>query len=241
MKLAIVTGGSQGLGRELVQLLEQNDWTVIEISRSGNSNHHISCDLGNAADVDQLLRKLQAQFNAYQPAELLFVNNAGVLAPIHSLPDYSAHEISYSLAINVQAPLQLLALVMNTYRHAAIAKTILNISSGAALKGYAGWSLYCAGKAALHNACLALREEEQQKAHPFRIVNVNPFVMDTTMQAQIRAADLQAFPSRPRFEKFFAEQVLLAPVQVAQAIMALARDHGYTEANFDAKAWVDKM
>lgn len=239
MKLAIITGGSQGLGLELVQLLEQENWTVLEISRSGKSRHHIACDLGSDADVDNLLADMHARLNNYQPSELLFVNNAGVLAPIYSLSQYSTQEITYSLAVNVQSPLQLLALVMNTYRSTAIPKTVLNISSGAALKGYAGWSLYCAGKAALHNACLALREEESHQAQPFRIVNVNPFVMDTAMQAQIRAADIEAFPSRPRFEKFHADNVLLTPLQVARAIMTLVQDHGYTEAGFDAKAWVD--
>ena len=140
MKLAVLTGGSQGLGLELLGMLEAKGWTVLEISRTGTSTHHLACDLGAPAALAALLPALEVRLKSYAPTEFLFVNNAGILSPIAPLASCEAAEIARSVAVNVEAPLQLLSLVLRLYRNAGIPKTILNLSSGAAHKGYAGWT-----------------------------------------------------------------------------------------------------
>ena len=48
MKLALITGGSKGLGKALVDLYSANGWEVKEFSRTGTSPHHIDCDFSNS-------------------------------------------------------------------------------------------------------------------------------------------------------------------------------------------------
>jgi len=236
MKLAILTGGSLGLGKELLALLEHDAWTVLEISRTGTSKHHITTDLADPTafvDVVQAMRNMASE----KPLqEILFINNAGIVTPIKRVGNATTAELLQSLAVNVTAPLVLISEFVALFREHAIPKTILNISSGAAVKGYAGWNLYCAGKAAAHNFFQAMYEEEKLVAHPYRVVNVNPYVMDTEMQAQIRSAEESEFPSRSRFIDFKENQQLLAPKTVAEAIHLLIRDHSLKGLAFDVKS-----
>ena len=47
MNLAIITGGSRGLGKALVELCRAEGWTVLEFSRSGSGEWHVPLDLGD--------------------------------------------------------------------------------------------------------------------------------------------------------------------------------------------------
>jgi NAD(P)-dependent dehydrogenase (short-subunit alcohol dehydrogenase family) len=96
-----------------------------------------------------------------------------------------------------------------------------NISSGAALYGYGGWTLYCAAKAGLENFIRALATEQKMEAHPFIAVNINPGVMDTEMQALIRATSAADFPDVGRFVHRKEQGELALPDGVAAAIMRI--------------------
>src|SRR5690606_17031869 len=108
------------------------------------------------------------------------------------------------------------------FRHSRGRKVIVNVSSGAALKGYAGWSLYCAAKAGMESFIRAIAVEEKFQAHPFIPVSVDPGVIDTDMQALIREALPSDFPEVERFRKRKAEGGLAHPDAVAKGIIAVA-------------------
>jgi NAD(P)-dependent dehydrogenase (short-subunit alcohol dehydrogenase family) len=95
---------------------------------------------------------------------------------------------------------------------------LANISSGAAQKGYAGWSLYCAAKAGMENYIRALALEQQAEPHPFIPVNVGPGVIDTEMQALIRTSTASDFPEIERFIVRKEQGALLSPMKVAAAV-----------------------
>ena len=86
---------------------------------------------------------------------------------------------------------------------------LVNISSGAATKPYEGWAAYCASKAAVDQltGCVALEEAR----HGLRAYALSPGLVDTDMQAAIRASDERDFPEVERFRRFAAD----GPVQLA--------------------------
>ena len=47
-----------GLGKELLSLLEKDQWFVCEISRSGDSRHGIPFDLARTGEIDDLIRRV---------------------------------------------------------------------------------------------------------------------------------------------------------------------------------------
>ena len=98
---------------------------------------------------------------------------------------------------------------------------VVNISSGAALKGYAGWSPYRAAKAALEGFIRALAMEEEHQQFFFEAISVDPGVIDTGMQALIRATPSADFPEVERFARRKRDGGLAAPDTVAAAIIQL--------------------
>jgi len=97
-------------------------------------------------------------------------------------------------------------------------KLLVNISSGAATKGSAGWSLYCGAKAALENVIRSVALEQQHVPHPFTAISINPGLIDTEMQAAIRATSAKDFPDVQKFHKRQADGLLRPPEQVAAAV-----------------------
>ena len=200
MKLVIVTGGSKGLGEALVKQYSSNkDWHVVELSRSGTSIHSIQCDFSDVKSIERLSRSVFVELASDDWDEVVYINNAGDLKPISSIANLDVSHIERSITINQMSPFILLSAFISSFRGYEGRKTIVNISSGAARKGYAGWSLYCASKAAVDNFINAAAVEEECQDFPFIAVNYEPGVMDTAMQAEIRDSDVKNFPAKPRF------------------------------------------
>lgn len=222
MKVAIITGGSSGLGQALVKQYQQAGWQVIEFSRHGDSCSHITLDLASPDQVTAQWQQAIARIDVSALQELLFVNNAGTLEPIERADHLTDADIERNLTINLVSPLRLISHLLRDFRHTPCRKTLINVSSGAANKGYPGWSLYCAAKAGLENFIRTLYLEEPLAAAPFRVCNLDPYVMDTAMQAGIRAATPEQFPQRERFIGYHASGKLLSTDVVAAALRQLA-------------------
>ena len=95
----------------------------------------------------------------------------------------------------------------------------MNISSGASSKGYAGWPLYCAAKAGLENFIRSLAAEQIGTVNPMTCLNIEPGVVDTEMQAEIREAGAELFPDVARFIELKKSGKLRSPESVARAII----------------------
>jgi len=224
MRLAIVTGGSKGLGKALCLQLEVAGYRVLELSRS--APHHFSSriDLAVPAEVPPAVAAALAAIDPRECTELWVFNNAGTLAPIGPAWQKATQDLLANLNINFSSAILALTAVMQHFRETPCRKVIVNISSGAALKGYAGWSLYCASKAGMEGFIRAIAAEEQLQEHPFIAVSVNPGVIDTDMQAAIRATSASDFPEVERFKRRKREGGLAAAESVAAAIIRLLSD-----------------
>lgn len=219
---AIVTGHTRGLGAALVDALRARGVSVLGVARSRRASDadasvlpgrfdEVELDL---SDSDKLAQWLSGDALAtfLQGAErALLVNNAGTLGPIGPCAVQPPLEVARAVALNVGAPLML----SSAFSAATVAipdRRIAHVSSGAARNPYAGWSIYCATKAALdHHARAAALDAE----HGLRVVSLAPGVIDTDMQGQIRAADETRFPLRERFEEMKRSGQLASPEAAA--------------------------
>jgi benzil reductase ((S)-benzoin forming) len=171
-KLAILTGHSRGLGAALVQDLLAQGCSVIGLSRQplvvpGHKLHpgcrfdQIAVDLADLARLEQLLADDCLGKPIREADQAILINNAGLLSPVGLVGEQSPTQIAQTIAVNVGAALMLTNWFVQASRGCAD-RRVVQISSGAARSAYAGWSVYCATKAALdhHARCLALESEQ---------------------------------------------------------------------------------
>jgi benzil reductase ((S)-benzoin forming) len=99
---------------------------------------------------------------------------------------------------------------------------LINISSGAAARAYAGWSAYCASKAAVERFTECVQLEEASTG--LRAYAVQPGVIDTAMQEQIRASRAEDFPALDKFLAIKRQSAFNTPPFVARQLLAIAFD-----------------
>jgi NAD(P)-dependent dehydrogenase (short-subunit alcohol dehydrogenase family) len=133
-----------------------------------------------------------------------------VVSPVGALAEQDPVAVLLSATLNVASPLALSAAFVQAAPQAE--RRILHISSGAGRSAYPGWSVYCATKAALdqHARAIALDADPRVKA-----CSLAPGVIDTDMQAEIRATPDTCFPLRQRFVDMKDSGVLVAPGECA--------------------------
>ncbi|WUR16008.1 SDR family oxidoreductase [[Empedobacter] haloabium] len=198
---AIVTGHSRGLGAGIAAALLRRGAAVLGVARGANGAlaaqgvQEVALDLADARAVTAWL-DTGALTRFLGDAELaILVNNAGVVTPVGPPGRQGAAALAQAVAINVTAALQLAdAFVAAT--EACADRRIAHVSSGAGRNPYAGWSAYCATKAALDMHAQAVA---QDRIAGLRIASVAPGVIDTAMQAHIRGVEQRDFPALARF------------------------------------------
>lgn len=215
----LISGSSRGLGAALADRARARGDQVLGIARSGDEDdsqlrYDLSDLQGLEAALGPRLRSiLRTPFERY-----VLVNNAATLAPIGTRA--APESIERSVMLNLAAAMALARLFIAATEHIDAPKRIVQISSGAASRPIHGWSVYCACKAGLEHfgRCIAL--EQSSAAHPCDVVSISPGVIDTGMQAQIRASDEQDFPELARFRGLHAEGALATPQSVADQLLA---------------------
>lgn len=219
-RVAVVTGASRGLGAGLVARFAEAGLAVGACARTipalapGSPGVARSVDVGDAAAVDRFATEVVA---ALGPIDL-WVNDAGVLEPMGPLRDSDPAAFDQALRVNVGGVANGTRTFAREARRWEPARRVLaNISSGAATTPYAGWAAYCATKAAVEQLTeVVALEEPGLVAHA-----VSPGVVDTDMQAQIRAHDASTFPAIERFRRLHEEGTWNTPAWVADHLLGL--------------------
>jgi benzil reductase ((S)-benzoin forming) len=225
-RLAVVTGGSRGLGLALLEAFESDGFKSLDLSRSGASDTargrlHVRADFADpSATADAVARELDA-LAAESWDEVVFVSNAGTLDPIGPLAASSPADWRRGIDVNLTSAITAMALFVRAFQSSAARKTLVSVSSGAGSRGVAGWSLYCATKAGLDNWIRAVAIEQERESHPIRAVSIQPGIVDTQMQAEIRASDRALFANADHFVELKESGALYAPADVARAMLAL--------------------
>jgi len=221
MRLALITGGSRGLGLALCEQLSAQGFRVIEFSRSAPHAYSVRTDLSSPEEIGRAVSTVVDEIGDTPLRELLVIGNAGVVDPIGPASHKQQNAVICNLNTNFTSGILFITAVVGLFQTHNCRKVIANVSSGAALHGYAGWSLYCASKAGLENFIRALAMEQQTEIHPFVPININPGVIDTEMQAVIRTASVNDFPEVNKFIQRKEQGVLAAPEKVAAAALRI--------------------
>ncbi|MCS6943957.1 MAG: SDR family NAD(P)-dependent oxidoreductase [Sutterellaceae bacterium] len=236
MELYIVTGASRGLGRALAQQLLQPQRLLLTIARrpdhtlealaamKGAKIEQWALDLAHGVGA---AARLEAWLHA-QPRERFgratLINNAGLLGRVGPLDAADAETLATVLRVDLEAALLLTSAFLRATRPWAAERRVLNVSSGAGRRPIAGWAAYCAAKAGLDHFARVVALDEQRLPNPARIVSLAPGIIDTDMQAELRAADPADFPDLEQFRAFKAQGQLATPEAAAQRLLAyLAR------------------
>lgn len=221
MRLAIVTGGSKGLGLALCQQLSSAGYSVVEYSRTASHPFSVHLDLSSPELVQSTVGTSLRSLDVAGCDELVVINNAGTLSPIGPASQNRPVDILANLSTNFSSAILFLSTVVARFQDLKCRKVIVNVSSGAAAKGYAGWSLYCAAKAGLEGYLRAVVVEQRREPYPFLAVNVDPGVIDTDMQALIRESSEADFPDVSRFIRRKNEGGLSSPDAVASGVLRI--------------------
>ena len=170
MPVALVTGGSAGLGRALVHSLSDDGWTVVTDARDGDRLARavagLTAVVAVAGDVSDSAHRsaLAREVGGLGRLDLL-VHNASTLGPLPLRPlrDITPDDLISAWSVNAVAPVALTCAVLPWLRHAH--GTLLSISSDAAVEHYETWGAYAAGKAALDHLTLTFGVEEGLTAY----------------------------------------------------------------------------
>ena len=190
-KTALVTGGTDGIGREIARQLRQKGATVIVSGRDperlaaarADGFEAIGADLSTQAGVDSL-----AEAMAGRPLDIL-VNNAGMGAQYDVSEPIDLAETERCLFLNLHAPIQLITHLLPRLRERPEAM-IVNVTSGLAIAPRASGPIYCASKAGLRSFTMALRGQlAKTEVH---VLEVLPPVVETRMTAGNRHKKMPA-------------------------------------------------
>jgi NAD(P)-dependent dehydrogenase (short-subunit alcohol dehydrogenase family) len=217
-KVIIVTGASRGIGASAAEALAKAGATVVLAARDGALTEQVArsigpsasaqaCDVSDYAAFAALVEQTRSRFGKLD----ILVNNAGVIDPIARIEDSDPAAWARNIQINLVGAYHAIRAVLPGML-ATGDGTIINLSSGAAIRPLEGWSSYCSGKAGLHMLTRAIALETLGKG--IRVFGFQPGTTDTDMQVQIRASKMNPVSQIPR-EK-------LTPVALAgQAIVYL--------------------
>ena len=198
-KVALITGGSRGLGRQMAlafarrgadvavvsRKLDQCQAVAAEIEALGRRALPYSCHVGR---WDELATMVDAVYAHFGKVDIL-VNNAG-LSPLYpSLDQVSEDLFDKVIAINLKGPFRLMGLVAPRMK-AQGSGAIINISSTAAMKPSPGSQPYGAAKAGLNCITGAYAHAYGPEVR-VNCIMAGPFLTDIS-----KAWDMEAFGKR---------------------------------------------
>jgi NAD(P)-dependent dehydrogenase (short-subunit alcohol dehydrogenase family) len=224
-RVALVTGGSRGLGRAMVAGFARAGADVVIASRNGASCEEyareitettgrealgVAVHVGHWAELDGLV---EAAYQRFGRVDIL-VNNAGMSPVYGAVTDITEELFDKVVGVNLKGPFRLAALV-GTRMAADSGGSIINISSMAAVRPRADLLPYAAAKAGLNAITVGL-------AHALGpTVRCNAIMAGTFLTDISRSWDTAAFEARAQR---FALRRGGQPDEVVGAALYLASD-----------------
>lgn len=180
-RVAIVTGGSLGIGRATAEMLASRGALVTIFSRSASAAGNMLAVEGDVSDPEAIERLFSETESRFGDCDIL-INCAGMIDP-KPLVDVTLEEWDRMFAVNVRGTY----LATRRALPAMIAKrggAVVNVASISGVIGpekFPGWVSYCASKAAVISMTEALAVEVKQ--YGIRVNSVSPGSVDTRMWA----------------------------------------------------------
>lgn len=228
----LITGHSRGFGAALTREALARGAEVWGVARSPLAGAEAAGPRFRESAVD--LARPEALLSWLEAAPLgawlrgagtaVLVNNAGVLGPVGRAEDLDLAGIVRTVEVDLVAALVLTAAFARLTTDVPD-RRVVHVSSGAGRHAVGGWCVYGACKAALDHHARTLAATAPTG---FRVASLAPGVLDTAMQAEIRALPAERFPERQRFLELAHEGRLVPPERAAVRFLdrVLAEDFG---------------
>ncbi len=232
-KVALVTGGSRGIGRAIALAYaregakifisarreQELKATVDEIRASGGEAGWTVADISKTRDVKRLIREVRRLYGTVH----VLVNNASILGPRETIVRYPLSAWEEVLRVNLTALFTVTkeALGMMIPQKEG---SIINLSSGVGRAGKARWGAYAASKFGVEGFTQVLADEV--KEWNIRVNAVNPGGTRTEMRAE-------AYPQEDPL-------TLPAAGEITEVFVYLAspESEGVTGKSFEARDWL---
>lgn len=171
MNVALVTGSSKGIGRNITELLLSNGWRVYGVSRATSDIDAanfipISADLASHESIEIIAEAIE------ETSLDLLVSNAGV-AFEEPADEISVNSYQNIYDVNVRAPMLLVSKLSKKLERA----TIISISSVSDRLIDKDYALYCSSKAANTRYFEAVAQQLENA----KVFNLLPDYVDTPM------------------------------------------------------------
>jgi NAD(P)-dependent dehydrogenase (short-subunit alcohol dehydrogenase family) len=225
-QIAVVTGGSQGIGEALARryavegahvviasrTLEKSQAVVDSIKAAGGKASAYRCDVSESSDCAALIEQVGRDLGGLD----VLVNNAGAywMSP---LGDTGEDAIDQMLATNIKAPFLLAQAALPLFEKKGCGK-IINTGSIFGNTGFPGSAIYCATKGAIHLMTKTLALELRSKN--IQVNAIAPGWIETPLNEEYRATN-EEFMRRAR-ERFGDPDPWMKPDDLAGTAVFLA-------------------
>jgi len=225
-KCVLVTGGSRGIGRAIVELLAsegadvtffyrenaQAAQSVVEAAKA--AGHKVAAEQLDVRDSQACAEAAERVFSRTDGIDVL-VNNAGAIRD-NPLAGFSDADVQDVLDINVTGVFNMTRAVA-PYMISRRRGRIVNLSSVSGEKGGRGQTNYAASKGAINAFTRALAVELAPRK--IAVNAVAPGVIETEMSEAVRELAGEEVRSRILMKRFGK------PEEIAHAVWFLASDH----------------
>ena len=241
--VALVTGGSRGIGAAICQRVAREGASVLVAARTreactavaesiraaGGTAWPLALDLADAASVAAALEEARKLTGPFGTIDWL-VNNAGLAESAPYDDDAREARLARHLEVNFHGARRLMEALVPGMEARGYGR-VVNVASSAGLRGYAYVSAYCASKFALVGYSLALADELEGSGVGVNLVC--PHYVDSPMLAAsverlVQKTRMDAATAREFFRRSNPGQALVTIDEVAGAAVHLLRgdEHG---------------
>ncbi len=134
MKLAIITGGSRGLGKSLVNRYMEAGSRVVEFSRRGTFDGSVHCDFSDPHNAPGIIDTTFRSLAKTDYSEIILINNAGIVNPIGPISEFEPNSRVDNININLISAITVSGLFIKHFQNHSGNKVLGSISSGAATR-----------------------------------------------------------------------------------------------------------
>lgn len=215
-KKVLVTGGSKGIGRELVQMLMAAEANVAIASRHLLENlDNIKAYSIDLSEVTEINGKVSEIINDLDGIDIL-INNAG-MAYTAEIINTSLEDWQKVINLNLTGVFECIRTVLPTMRSQS-SGTIINIASIAGKQAFPTWGAYSASKFGLLGLTQALAAEE--RSHGIKVMAICPGSVDTPLWDTLAPEVVANFDRKAMLNaKTVAETIVTMLLLPSNAIM----------------------